>query len=283
MLMTQLRSARAACRQNSRIMCSKMTTRTSPSPPSPPSPSSSSSSIASTLSHSSYSSAFALETTTSKVRAFHTTAFRLAAEDPLKADLKAKGIPIPANMPPSKDEFLASLDEETKKLEKLTGGPIVDADGFSPTVKKVGDLLINLTVFEANQLTKYMQKKLGLPEGMGMSMGGMGGGMPMGGGMGMPAQQAQPAAAQPAQAQPAAKEEPKVEKTEFNIKLEKFAQDKKLQIIKELRVANKDLGIKEAKELVESAPCILLKNLKKEDANKWKAKFEELGGTISLE
>lgn len=222
-------------------------------------------------------------------RAFHTTrAVRSAEEDPLKADLKAKGIPIPQNMPPSKFDHQAMLEEEYQKFAKSMGGSVFpDAEGMYPDVKKLGDLILGLNMVEMQQLFKYIQKKLGLPEAPMMGMPMMGGGMPMMGGMPMqqqPMAAAQPAAAAAPEAAAApAKEEPKVEKTEFNLKLEKFAADKKLQIIKELRVVNKDIGIKEAKELVESAPCVLLKNVKKEEAEKLKARFEELGGTIVLE
>lgn len=116
-----------------------------------------------------------------------------------------------------------------------------------------------------------------------MMMGGMMPGM-MGGMMPGGAMPQQPAQAAPAEAKPAEKPvEKPVEKTEFNIKIEKFDDKQKIKLIKEIRVINKDLGLKEAKDLVESAPCVVMKKIKKEDAEKMKATLEANGATVVLE
>eukprot|EP01027_Heterolobosea_sp_BB2_P006729 GEZU01010123.1.p1 GENE.GEZU01010123.1~~GEZU01010123.1.p1 ORF type:complete len:233 (-),score=75.31 GEZU01010123.1:114-761(-) len=150
-------------------------------------------------------------------------------------------------------------------------------DGELPIAPHVIDLaerLFKLNLIEANQLSKYMSQKLGIPLG-GMPMGApMMGAMPTGG----------VAAAAPGAAAAAAKPAEKpVEKTEFNVKLEKFDDKQKIKLIKEVRVVNKELGLKEAKDLVEGAPCIVMKKVKKEDADKIKAQLEAVGATVTLE
>jgi large subunit ribosomal protein L7/L12 len=58
--------------------------------------------------------------------------------------------------------------------------------------------------------------------------------------------------------------------------------DKKIQVIKAVREIKPDLGLKEAKDLVEGAPKDLLKGAKKEDAEEAKKKLEEAGATVEL-
>ena len=80
-----------------------------------------------------------------------------------------------------------------------------------------------------------------------------------------------------------AKTEKKVEiKSIVSIKLDGFPADKKIVVIKEVRALT-GLGLKESKDLVESAPKILKKGVAREDAEKFMAKLEEIGATISLE
>jgi large subunit ribosomal protein L7/L12 len=71
------------------------------------------------------------------------------------------------------------------------------------------------------------------------------------------------------------------EKDEFNVVLE-GAGDKKVQVIKVVREVVSGLGLKEAKELVESAPKPILEGVNKEAADAAKAKLEEAGAKISL-
>ena len=59
------------------------------------------------------------------------------------------------------------------------------------------------------------------------------------------------------------------------------AGDKKIQVIKEVRGLT-SLGLKEAKDLVESAPKAILEKVKKEDAEKAKEKLEAAGATVTL-
>jgi large subunit ribosomal protein L7/L12 len=86
------------------------------------------------------------------------------------------------------------------------------------------------------------------------------------------------AAAGPAAA--AAAEAPE-EKDEFNVVLE-AAGDKKIQVIKVVRELVSGLGLKEAKDLVESAPKPILEAVPKDAADAAKAKLEEAGAKVSL-
>ncbi len=70
------------------------------------------------------------------------------------------------------------------------------------------------------------------------------------------------------------------EKTEFDVVLES-AGDKKIAVIKEVRALT-SLGLKEAKDLVDSAPKALLEGVSKEDAEKAKDQLEAAGATVTL-
>jgi len=71
------------------------------------------------------------------------------------------------------------------------------------------------------------------------------------------------------------------EKDEFNVVLE-AAGDKKIQVIKVVRELVSGLGLKEAKDLVESAPKPILEGVNKEAADAAKAKLEEAGAKVNL-
>ena len=86
------------------------------------------------------------------------------------------------------------------------------------------------------------------------------------------------AAAGGAGAAPAA--EAAEEQDEFDVILEE-AGDKKIQVIKEVRTLT-NLGLKEAKDLVEAAPKPVLEKVKKEDAEKAKEALESAGATVSV-
>ncbi|CAL0301005.1 unnamed protein product [Lupinus luteus] len=77
-------------------------------------------------------------------------------------------------------------------------------------------------------------------------------------------------------------EEKKAEKTAFDVKLEKFDAAAKIKVIKEVR-AFTDLGLKEAKDLVEKAPVILKQGVTKEEANGIIEKLKAAGGVAIME
>ncbi|MFQ6070642.1 MAG: 50S ribosomal protein L7/L12 [Candidatus Aminicenantales bacterium] len=85
-----------------------------------------------------------------------------------------------------------------------------------------------------------------------------------------------PGAATP-QGEAAAEEE----KTEFTVVL-KAVGDKKINVIKTVREVT-SLGLKEAKDLVDSAPKPIKEGVSKEEAEEIKAKFEEVGATVELQ
>lgn len=74
--------------------------------------------------------------------------------------------------------------------------------------------------------------------------------------------------------------EPAEEKTEFDVVLEGFG-DNKIAVIKEVRGLTK-LGLKEAKELVESAPKPILEGVKKDEAEAAKEQLEKVGAAVTV-
>lgn len=90
------------------------------------------------------------------------------------------------------------------------------------------------------------------------------------------------AVAAPAQAAPttAAAEEPAEEQTEFTVVLSAVGESK-INVIKAVREITQ-LGLKEAKDLVDGAPRPVLENVSKEDAEKAAAKLREAGATVEI-
>lgn len=124
------------------------------------------------------------------------------------------------------------------------------------TVEKIVEMVEGLTALELADLSKALSEKFGVTPmaamPMGAAMSGAGGGE-------------------------AAVEE---EKTEFDVVLSAIG-EKKLQVIKVVRAIT-GLGLKEAKDLVESAPHAVKEGLAKEDADEIKKKLEEVGATIEI-
>lgn len=71
------------------------------------------------------------------------------------------------------------------------------------------------------------------------------------------------------------------EKTEFDVILEKVEISKRLTVIKVIRTLTA-LGLKEAKEIIESLPKIVIQNVSKEKAEEAKKALEEAGASITL-
>jgi len=114
-----------------------------------------------------------------------------------------------------------------------------------------------LTVLELDELVKSLEEKFGVSAAA------------------MAAPVAAPAGA--GEASPEAGEE----KAEYDVVLA-AAGDQKIKVIKAVRELNQNLGLKEAKELVESAPKTVLEKAKKEDAEEAKKKLEEAGAKVEL-
>jgi large subunit ribosomal protein L7/L12 len=80
---------------------------------------------------------------------------------------------------------------------------------------------------------------------------------------------------------PAAGAEPEEEKTEFDVVLKSFGA-KKINVIKAIRAKISGLGLKEAKELVESAPTAVKEAVSKDEAEELKKALEEAGAEVEL-
>ena len=119
-------------------------------------------------------------------------------------------------------------------------------------LNEIADQLSTLTVMEAAELASLLEEKWGVSAA---------------------APVAAAAAAAPGEA--AAEEQ-----TEFEVVLIGFG-DKKIQVIKVVREVT-SLGLKEAKDLVDSAPSTVKESLTKDEAEQLKAKLEEQGATVAL-
>jgi large subunit ribosomal protein L7/L12 len=130
-------------------------------------------------------------------------------------------------------------------------------------VEQAFEMITSLSILEAAELVKLMEDKLGISAAAPA-------GMPM---MAMPAMAAPTADAAPA--------EPVEEKTAFDLVLEEVPADKKIAILKAVREIT-GLGLKDAKELVESAPKPVKEGMPKADAETAKKQLEEAGAKVSI-
>ena len=122
-------------------------------------------------------------------------------------------------------------------------------------VEELLEAIGSLTVLEAAELKEMMEEKFGVTA-------------------------AAPVAVAAAGAGPAGGDAAAEEKTEFDVILTGVG-DKKIQVIKVVREVT-DLGLKEAKELVDNAPKAVREGIEKEEAEAIKAKLEEQGATVEL-
>ncbi len=159
--------------------------------------------------------------------------------------------PAPAEEAPKEEtkEATPAPAEEAPKKEKKEKKEAVEV---SAKLQKIIDEVSQLTVLELSDLVKALEDKFGVTA-------------------------AAPVAVAAAAGAPAA---PAEEKTEFTVTLASVGA-KKIQVIKEVRAVT-DLGLKEAKELVESAPCPVKEGVSKEDADAIKQKLEAAGATVEL-
>ena len=130
-------------------------------------------------------------------------------------------------------------------------------------MEKLIDEISNMTVLELSELVKALEDKFGVSASA-MPAVAMPGVMPAADGAAADGEEA--AAAE--------------EKTEFDVQLKEFGANK-IPVIKEVRSLT-GLGLKEAKEKVESAPVVIQEGVSKEDAEKAKEQLEELGAVIEI-
>jgi large subunit ribosomal protein L7/L12 len=128
------------------------------------------------------------------------------------------------------------------------------ATEFSTDITKIADQLVGMSIKDAQSLVDCLKEVHGIePAGGGVVMAAGGGG----------------------------EAEVAEEKTAFDVILAGFG-DKKIQVIKVVRSLT-SLGLKEAKELVESCPKPIKEGVSKEDAEKIKSDIEEVGGAVTIE
>jgi large subunit ribosomal protein L7/L12 len=119
-------------------------------------------------------------------------------------------------------------------------------------IQTLFDSIVELSIMEVVELVKKMEEELGVSA------------------------QAAVAVAAPAAAAAAVVEE----KTEFDVVLKSFG-DKKVDVIKIVRTIT-NLGLKEAKALVEAAPAAVKEGISKADAEKFKKELEEVGAQVEI-
>jgi len=137
------------------------------------------------------------------------------------------------------------MAEEAKKKEVKV----------SSSAQKIIDAVEKLTVLELAELVKALEDKFGVSAAAPVAV-----------------------AAAPAASADAA---PVEEKSEFDIVLA-AAGANKIASIKAVRTINQELGLKEAKDLVEAAPKTVAEGVKKEQAEEWKKLLEEAGAQVEL-
>ncbi len=122
------------------------------------------------------------------------------------------------------------------------------------------DKILSLNLLEASELVKVLEEKIGVPAGSFLG-GAVDAGAPI------------------SDNAPAAQE-----KAEYKVVIKEIDASKKIGVIKAVREVNSTLGLKEAKELVESLPKDLTANVPKDEAEKIKQKLIEAGVTkVELE
>ncbi|HOP86627.1 MAG TPA: 50S ribosomal protein L7/L12 [Syntrophorhabdaceae bacterium] len=127
------------------------------------------------------------------------------------------------------------------------------------TKEDVIKFIENMTVLELSEFIKTLEERFGVQAAMPIM-----------------------AAAGPAAQAPTQEAAPQEEKTEFNVILTGYEADKKIQVIKVVRAIT-NLGLKEAKDLVEGVPKPVKEGVSKEEAANIKKQLEEVSGQVKIE
>nr|XP_043624752.1 50S ribosomal protein L7/L12 [Erigeron canadensis] len=166
-------------------------------------------------------------------------------------------------------------EEEEIEIDQRRLPTDYDPATFDPTehrspptdrVWRLVDEMSSLTLVEVAELSSIMMKKMGMTELPSVAVMRAGAAGLAGGGKG----------------QTAAMEEVKPEKSVFELKLDSFEAASKIKIIKEVRSCT-DLGLKEAKDLVEKAPVVFKKGVTKEEAEQIMEKMKAVGAKVVME
>ena len=181
-------------------------------------------------------------------------------EEPKKEEKKAKKEEKVEKKVEKEEEKKAEKKEEKvekkaeKKEEKTEEKEALKPE--SANVKKIVDLVKDLTVMELSELVKVLEDLFGVSASVPMGMMA-GGAFAAAGGAGA-----------------------EEEQTEFDVVL-KDVGSQKIQVIKVVRAITA-LGLIEAKKLVESAPVPVKEGISKDEAEELKSKIEEVGATVEL-
>ncbi len=146
--------------------------------------------------------------------------------------------------------------EEPKAKEPKAKAKAKGGNNVSGKIEEVLEQIKGMTVVELRDLNKLIEEEFGVTAAAPVAM-----------------------AAAPAAGAPAAGE-PVEEKTEFTVTLKDFGSNK-INVIKAVREVT-TLGLKEAKDLVESAPVAVKEDIGKDDAEETKKKLEGAGATVEL-
>ena len=128
-------------------------------------------------------------------------------------------------------------------------------------VQEMVDQISEMTVLELSELVKAIEEKFGVSAAAPVMAAGM---MPMAGTTGADSEA----------------EEAEEEQTEFDVELTEFGSEK-IKVIIEVRAIT-GLGLREAKEAVESAPNVLKEGMSQEEADEIKEKLEAVGATVTI-
>lgn len=150
-----------------------------------------------------------------------------------------------------KDEVVEETTTDETKEEATPAEEATEEVEVPKEFKKIVEEIENMTVLQLNELVKVFEKKFGVSA-------------------------AAVAVAGPATGGDAGGEE----KSDFTVELTD-AGAQKIAVIKAVKEVL-GLGLKEAKDLVDSAPAVIKENVKKEDAEELKSKLEEAGASVTL-
>ena len=146
------------------------------------------------------------------------------------------------------------MAEETKEATETKEAG--STKKWSSDIKKLGDSIVALTLMQAKELGDYLKEEHGIEPAAGGAVVMAGPAAQAGGG------------------------EETAEKTSFNVMLKEFG-DKKIQVIKEVKAIT-GLGLKEAKDLVDSLPKPVKEGVSKEDAEALQKQLEAVGAVVEL-
>jgi len=151
-------------------------------------------------------------------------------------------------------------EEEETKEETVADKKVKDEVKVSKNVEKIITEIEKLKLMEVAELVKALEEKFGVSAAAPVAVAAAPGAAPAGEGAG---------------------EGGGEEKSAYNVELT-AAGENKIAVIKAIREVVPELGLKEAKDLVDSVPKVIKEGVKKEDAENMKKKIEEAGGKVTL-